>query len=324
MRIKINVLLILSIAFILVLSGCSADSKEPGNVLNGEDETEKLAVVATLFPQYDFARIIGGDKVNVSLLLPPGVEAHSYEPTPQDMAAFIKSDIFFFTGEGMEPWAVNIAENLVLEGVGVVDLSQGIPLLEAEEEIIDTEEEDHEEHSFDPHYWTDPNMAMLMIDQILQEFKELDPENAVYFEGNAQGLKEELAKLDEAIRYVISKSESRTILSGGHFAFGYFAHRYGLDHLSPYEGFSPNAEPSPQSITKLVETIRRTNAGAIFFEELADPKVARVISDETGVKMLMLHGVHNISQDDIDSGRGYLDIMYSNLENLKIGLGYHE
>ena len=167
-------------------------------------------------------------------------------------------------------------------------------------------------------------MAMLMIDQMLQEFKELDPENAVYFEENAQGLKEELVKLDEAIRNVVSKSESRTILSGGHFAFGYFAHRYGLDHLSPYEGFSPNAEPSPQSITKLVETIRETNAGAIFFEELADPKVSRVISDETGVKMLMLHGVHNISQEDIDSGRGYLDIMYSNLENLKIGLGYHE
>ena len=122
----------------------------------------------------------------------------------------------------------------------------------------------------------------------------------------------------------MAKTESKTILSGGHFAFGYFAHQYGLDHLSPYAGFSANAEPTPQRITELIRTIKETNAKAIFYEELVDPKVTKVIVGETGIPMLLLHGTHNVSKEDLDSGKTYFDFMYENLENLKVGLGYND
>lgn len=322
MKNKKNILIAVILVLVSILSACSINDQKEIEAPEAVNEDIKLRAVATLFPQYDFARIIGGDLIEVSLLLPPGVEAHSFEPTPQDIVTLSKSDLFLYTGEGMEPWAANIVENLLEDGITVLDLSKEIPMIEAHSDHEDSDDE-HEEHGMDPHYWTDPNMAIIMVNQILQSLNTLDPENSQFYEGNAEDLKQKLIKLDADIKNVVENSESKTILSGGHFAFGYFAHRYGLDHMSPYEGFSPNAEPTPQSISRLVDTIQKTGSRAIFFEELADPKVARVIVDETGVQMLLLHGVHNVSQDEINSGKGYLEIMYENLENLKIGLGYN-
>lgn len=324
-----SLIIIFIVASMIVAGGCSGNIVEkdkpagPGGV---KDET--IMISATLYPQFDFARIIGGEKADVSLVLPPGMEAHSFEPTPQEIVSLSRTDIFLYTGDDMEPWAGNIVENLKNEGVFVLDLSRGIPMLEMDDHGHENEGtadgHENEERGVDPHYWTDPNMAIIMIDEILQAMVSIDPDNEEYYSGNSKLLKESLLKLDKDIKEVVEGSSSKTILSGGHFAFGYFAHRYGLEHMSPYEGFSPNAEPSPKSIASLMETIKSTGARAIFFEELADPKVARVISEETGIQMLLLHGVHNVSIEDLNSGKSYLDFMYDNLENLKIGLGYDE
>lgn len=323
----IKILIIIIAVFNLALiAGCTADTAEKEyNQVNERTEGDKISITATLFPQFDFAREIGGEKVEVTLLLPPGIEAHSFEPTPQDIVSLSKTDIFLYTGAAMEPWAVNIVDNLKSQGVIVVDLSEDIPMLELEDNVDDHDDEHGDgDHSVDPHYWTDPNMAVIMADRIFEAIYEVDPENISLYSENAGYLKGKLIKLDQDIRTVVDNSKSSTILSGGHFAFGYFAHRYGLEHMSPYEGFSPNAEPSPKSIASLMETVASTNAQAIFYEELADPKVARVIAEETGVQILLLHGVHNVSLEDLESGKGYIDYMYENLENLKIGLGYDE
>lgn len=325
--IKFLVLLIAAFSLLLI-AGCTTDTAEKGLKPDSQvTEEKKISITATLFPQYDFAREIGGERVEVTLLLPPGMEAHSFEPTPQDIVSLSKSDILLYTGQAMEPWAANIVENLKSQGVIVVDLSEDIPMLELEDSVDDHNDEDEHEdgnHGVDPHYWTDPNMAVIMAERIYTALYEADPENAAYYSENTESLKEKLIKLDQDIRTVVDNSKSHTILSGGHFAFGYFAHRYGLEHMSPYEGFSPNAEPSPKSIASLMETVASTDAQAIFYEELADPKVARVIAEETGVQILLLHGVHNVSMEDLESGKGYIDFMYENLENLKIGLGYYE
>lgn len=290
--------------------------KEDGN------EYEKMSVVTTLFPQYDFARIIAGEYADVKYLLPAGTEAHSYEPTPKDMVALLKADIFLYTGELMEPWTVNIVNNMKEENVLVVDLSENITLLTCEDH--NHEAEDGNNKAYDPHYWTDPNMAIIMVDSIADAFIATDFANSDEYLKNANKLKEDLRSLDKKIRETISKTKSKTILSGGHFAFGYFAKQYGLDHLSPYTGFAPNAEPTPQSIKALIQAINTTKSKVIFHEELIDPKVAEVIAEETGVEMLLLHGVHNISKEELNSGKTYIDIMYENLENLKVGLGYEE
>ena len=322
--------LIMLMIFAVAVSGCTEEVEtqapnyeaEGDDISNEEEAQEKISVVATLFPQYDFARRIGGGNVEVRYLLPTGTEAHSYEPTPQDMVSLLTADVFLYTGDFMEPWTKNIVENLKEEDVLVIDLSQGIPLLTADDHDHDDDhDDDHGDEAVDPHYWTDPNMAIIMVKTIGGALSQADPDNAEQYKNEEAALIEDLMTLDSDIREALSRTKSKTILSGGHFAFGYFARQYGLEHMSPYAGFSPNAEPTPQRITALIQTIEETGANAIYHEELIDPKVAQVIVDETGVKLMLLHGAHNISKEELDSGKTYIEIMYDNLENLKEGLG---
>ena len=295
MKRKGIIFLIMLMIFSLSVAGCSGETEMPANEteeseMPSEEETiDKISVVATLFPQYDFARRIGGDNVEVRYLLPPGTEAHSYEPTPQDMVSLLNADVFLYTGEFMEPWSSNIVENLKEEDVLVVDLSMDIPLLTSEDhdhEHEGDEEHGEEEEAIDPHYWTDPNMAIIMVKSIGDALSQVDPDNIGQYKMEEAALIEDLIELDNDIREALSRTKSKTILSGGHFAFGYFARQYGLEHMSPYAGFSPNAEPTPQRITALIQTIEDTGANAIYHEELIDPKVAQVIVEETGAELL--------------------------------------
>lgn len=328
---KRKFLLILLLILVISITGCTSSNEVAEEEIKSEETIEpgetiepRITVITTLFPQYDFAKTIGGELVETSLLLPPGIEAHSFEPTPQDIVGLLKSDLFLYTGELMEPWSKNIVSNLESENILVVDLSKNIHLLELEEGDDHDHDHSHEDEGLDPHYWTDPNMAMVMVDTIVEAFTSLDPDNSNIYMSNGEELKNDLVVLDKDIREALSKTKSSTIISGGHFAFGYFAKAYNLEHMSPYSGFSPNAEPSPQSITNLINKIKETNVRAIFFEELIDPKVGRTIVEETGVDLLLLHGTHNVSKDELEKGISYIEIMYQNLENLKLGLGYNE
>lgn len=320
----------LLIILIVILAAFSISACTPQKQEASETTDTNLNIVTTLFPQYYFSQAIGGEFVNVDLLLPPGTEAHSFEPTPKDMVELLNADVFMFTGRYMEPWAENIVNNLQEENVKVVDLSENIDLISSKAHDHGEEDEesghDHDEEleGVDPHFWTDPNMAIIMVDSIVDSLVETDPENESYYIENGQMIKSRLTDLDRDIRDALAKTKSKTILSGGHFAFGYFARQYGLEHLSPYAGFSPNAEPTPQRITDLIRTINDTGAKAIFYEELVDPKVAKVIVEETGAQMLLLHGTHNVSKEDLDNGKTYFDFMYENLENLKVGLNYND
>ncbi len=290
-----------------------------------EPEIEKINVVSTLFPQYDFARTIGGAYVDVTLVLPPGVESHSYEPTPKEVIGIMESDLFLYTNIAMEPWAEELIKNIDVSKTQVVDLSSEIDLLENDHDHAHEEDEDdHEEGAYDPHYWTTPQNAMIMAREIENALSTLKPEYADVFKSNVAALISELESLDEEIINAVEKMSSKTIISGGHFAFGYFAHAYGLEHVSPYIGFSPDAEPTPQKIASLIKTIEASKTKAIFYEELINPKVANVLAEETGAKMLLLHGAHNLSKEELESGITYIQIMYGNLERLKEGLGYNE
>lgn len=311
----------------MMLSGCNGDIASEAAVDNSETSTDTIKVVSSLFPQYDFTRTIAGEYATVTLILPPGIESHAYEPTPKDIIKITESDLFIYTNAIMEPWAHALIENSDSKRTKVIDLSVGITLLansHSEEEEHEEDEEAHEEGEYDPHYWLDPQNAMIMVASIRDALIEEMPEKADVFTANAEALLTSLEALDMEIESVIEKSDSKTILSGGHFAFGYFANRYGLENMSPYVGFSPDAEPTPQRIADLIDTIKETGAKAIFYEELIDPKVARIISEEANVEMLLLHGAHNLSQEELESNITYIEIMKGNLERLKIGLGYHE
>jgi zinc transport system substrate-binding protein len=314
-------------------------------------EAAKLKVTATIFPLYDFARQVGGDRVEVSLLLPPGVEAHTYAPRPGDMIRLGNADVFLYTGEFMEPWAENLVKGVDNPALLVVDTSRGIELAEGDEhdEHVHSGEagdhaappqeehhghdhgasadahagdasDHHHHHGKDPHIWLDPLLARTMVSTIAEAFAAKDSAGAEIYRNNAESYAKELAALDREITEGLSGCERRTIIYGGHFAFGYFARRYGLEHVSPYPGFAPDAEPSPRAVAELVETMKHTGASVIYHEELIDPKVARAIAAETGARLLLLHGAHNLSREEREQGLSYLRIMRDNLARLREGL----
>ena len=312
---------IMSLLFVLV--GCESDSSM-------KSESEKLQIITTLFPQYDFARVIAGDKADVTLLLPPGMEAHSYEPTPADMIKINKADLFIYTGESMEQWAHTMIESIDSDSVYVLDVSNDVSFLapneteECEEHEHDHDEEDehgHEEeeghyHAYDPHIWTSPKNAMIMVNNILEALCEIDPENSTYYEENATNYLSELEELDDEFEEVVDNAKRDTIYHGGRFAMQYLANEYDIDYVAaPFE-----AEPSAALVAQMISNIKEQQIPAIYYEELVDPKIAQMISDETGAQMLLLHSCHNVSKEDFDQGVTYLSLMKQNVENLRIGL----
>lgn len=337
-------ILLLTVLIMTVVSGCSSNednlvqnttelittesqSTETVEMTTENVAVEKIKIVASLFPHYDFAKTIGGDYVDVSLILPPGIESHSFEPTPREIVTIMDADLFIYTNDLMEPWAAELIGNVESGQATVIDLSKGVELLAFDEDHTHDDEDGDghgDEGEYDPHYWLDLGNALIMVESIKDALIGVNPELKETFEMNADGLKMEIIALDEAFFEMMEHVSSKTILSGGHFAFGYFASRYGLDHESPYNGFSPDAEPTPQNIAALIKSVRETGAQAIFYEELIEPRVAKIISEEANVEMLLLHAAHNISKDELASNITYVDIMKGNLERLKKGLGYNE
>ena len=326
---KFKGLVFVLMSFVVLLVGCDTDS-QTGTV------SDKLQIVTTLFPQYDFARVIGGDKVDVTLLLPAGMESHSYEPTPADIIKINKADLFIYTGESMEQWAHSIIESVDSNEVYVLDVSKNVPLLapnstvednhdhEDENHNHDAEVEaghDHSEgdghnHTYDPHIWTSPKNAMIMVNNILGALCEVDPENADYYKDNANAYLAELEELDHELKDVVANAKRDTIYHGGRFAMQYLTNQYGIHYVSaPFE-----AEPSAALVAQMIKEIKEQNIPVIYYEELVDPKISQMISDETGAKMLLLHSCHNVSKEDFNNGVTYLSLMKQNVENLKVGL----
>jgi zinc transport system substrate-binding protein len=302
---------------ILVFISCG------GGARSGRDAEAGIEVVVTLFPLYDFARQIGGDKVEVRLLVPPGGEAHSFEPSPQDVAGVSRARIFVFTGGAMEPWAQDFLSGLRNPNLIIVEAGKGIPLAgkrSGEDGDDGGDSDGHSRGGQDPHIWLNLLYAEKMVETITEAFIAAWPENQDYFRANGRAYADKLADLDARIFEAVKGFRHKTILCGGHFAFGYFAERYGLDYMSPYPGFTPNAEPTPRRVLRLSAALKKLGLSHIFHEELVDPRIADIISRETGAELLLLHGAHNLAKKDFEGGLTFLDIMEQNLLNLRTAL----
>lgn len=281
---------------------------------------EKIQIVATLFPQYDFARQIAGDRADVTLLLTPGIESHSYEPTPADIIKISESDLFIYTGENMEIWAHSIIEGLE-EDVEVLEVSKGISLAKVEEgEGHDHEQEESHYHDYDPHIWTSPVYAIQMCKNIEEELCKLDPENEEYYQENANEYIKKLEQIDSEIKEIVKTARRKEMIFGSKFAFYYFVREYGLTYKAAYDSCGEEAEPSAKVVSELINEINKKKIPVVYYEELTEPKIAKIISEQTGAKMLLFHSAHNVSKEDFDKGITYLDIMKQNIENLKEGL----
>jgi zinc transport system substrate-binding protein len=307
-------ILTITILTFLFFSSCQKNEKRTV-------EEKKLKVVTTLFPLYDFARQVGREKIEANLLLPPGVEAHAFEPRPADIIRIQDADIFLFTNKLMEPWVGGLLKGIDIRSITIVDTSKGITLLQR------TENHGHEERaradesgSPDPHIWLDLSNAMKMVETIATEFIAKDTQNKDFYAKNADEYKKKLEELDRKYKNTLSYCRNRVIVHAGHFAFGYLTRRYGITYVSAYKGFSPDAEPTPRRLVEITRTVRKYGVNYIYYEELAAPRVADVIAKETGCGLLMLHGAHNVTREEMESGVTFISLMEKNLENLKAGL----
>lgn len=302
-------------AFLIFMTSCASDSS------GFSDDSGKIKISATLFPQYDFARQIAGDKAEITLILPSGMDSHSYEPTPADIININKSDLFIYTGEYLESWANDIVGDIDTDKTHVLDVSSGIQLVkEDDEHHHDDEDEEGHHHEYDPHIWTSPVIAMQMADNIAEALCETDSVNSDYYKQNAENYKKQLQELDSEFKEIVADGKRNTIYFGGKFALYYFTQEYGLDYVSAFDSCSGETEPSAKVMSEMISSIKENNIPVIYYEEIAEPTVANMIADETGAKPLLFHSCHNVTPEDFKNGTTYIDLMKQNAVNLREGL----
>lgn len=314
---KLHLISTISSAILLIILVCTGCSFR-----QSESAVDKISVTASLFPQYDFAKQIAGDKADVSLLLPPGSESHTYDPSPADILRISNSDIFLYTGKEMEPWAEKIISSVQNDKVLVADVSNGINLIESIHRHHNHHNDHHNghEHNFDPHIWLDLTLAAKIVDNISSAFCDKDPENADYYKSNAENLKRDLSELDIELKNMVDTSKRNTVVFAGRFAHLYFIKRYNLEYISAFDSCSTEAEPSVKKVSKIIDFIHKNNIPAVYYEEFSEPKIANSIAEQTGVKTLKFTTLHNVTKEQLENGTTFIDLMRENLENLRQGL----
>jgi zinc transport system substrate-binding protein len=260
------------------------------------------------------AKGVGADRVEVSLLLPPGVEPHTFEPKPTDIVRISEADCFVFTGKSMEPWVGDILKGVANKNLIVVDASKGTKMIPAV-----FPDEDEPAGALDPHIWLDFDNAKIMVRNITQALELRAPRDKAFYKQKAAEYTKKLTELDATFRKTLGFCKRNEIIYGGHYAFGYWARRYSLRYLAA-QGVSPDAEPTAKDLARLVEQIKKNNIKYIFYEELTSSKIAETIAGETHAKLLLLNAAHNVTKDQLQRGVSFFDILTADLENLKIGL----
>jgi zinc transport system substrate-binding protein len=284
----------------------------------------KLKVVASLFPLYEFAREVGGNRSEVTLLLPPGAEAHSWEPKPGEIARIAKADVFVYLEASMEPWVDKVLKATRGRGIRVVEASHGLNLLKAELHEKEHGKPGHSHgHShgenLDPHIWLDFHLDPEIVEAIARAFAEKDPAHQSTYMKNGELYQGRMKDLDRKYATSLTTCRHRQMILGGHAAFAYLAKRYGLDQIS-LSGVSPNAEPTPKRMAEVIEVTRKAGIRYIFPEGMVNAKLAQALAREAGVSILVLNPGANSTQQQAKDKVTFIELMERNLKNLKKGL----
>lgn len=292
----------------LMLCGCTAQPEKP------HDET-KLQIVCTSFPAYDFAREIAGDRAELTLLIKPGSEVHSYEPTPKDMIRIQESDLFICNGGESEQWA----KTLITPELNTIHMMDCVDTVEESADGIYNAEDGEPE--LDEHVWTSPLNAIKISEEICNALCKLDTDNAEAYKTNFTAYKAQLMALDREFRQVIKNSGKHTLVFADRFPMRYFALEYGLDCYAAFPGCSSETEPSAKTVAYLIDRVREDKIPAVLYMEFSNQKMADVICEDTGCKKLPFYSVHSVSAEQFEQGVSYLDLMRINLNSLKEALG---
>lgn len=284
------------------------------------EQDERLRVVCALFAPYDFVREIAGDSVKLTLLLPPGVESHRFEPSPADIILLQDCDLFIRVDASMELWSQPILDSLE-KRPRVLTLSDAIGVVVAEEHEHEHSQEDaHEVHGADPHLWTNPLYARKMVMEIAAVLQQLDSANAAVYAQNAERYAQQLEELDQDIQSIVDKAQRRLLVFGSSFAMKNFTERYGLEVLAAFDSCGEHAEPSARVVADMTKKLRGLHIPVVLKQEIVSGRVAQSIAEESAAQVLELHSCHNVTKQDFRAGAGYLSLMRRNLKVLETAL----
>lgn len=292
-------------------------------------ENDKLNVVVTSFSTYDFVKQVSGDKVNLKLLLDPGVDAHSYDPTTSDLINIQESDLFIYIGGQMESWTDKVISSLDTKDTKVICIADYVDTIDeikidgAEHEHEEEHEHEHKEehkHGFDEHIWTSPENAIKMVEKISNVLSELDIENNDLYNKNSNEYILKIKDVQSKIQDIVDNKVRDRIVFGDKMPMQYFINEFGLKASAAFSGCSTETEPSSSTIAYLVNVIKKENIPVVLYVELNNGKVAEIIANETGAKAMQIQSLHNISKEDFLNGETYVSLMNRNLNVLKAAL----
>ena len=302
-------------------------------------ENDKINIVVTTFPCYDFVRAVTKDipNIQIKMLIKPGAEIHSYDPTPQDLIAIQKSDLFVFNGGESDEWVFEMLESMGENTPKSLHLIESVALLEEEhfdeEHFHEHEEADHhhEGHSAqeleaDEHVWTSPENARKMVDYVVLALEELEideklsDEDKAKIKENAEDYKNQIDEVESEIKQVLESKSEKFIVMGDRFPLQYFAKCYGIEYIAAFSGCSTAVEASTQTIAKLIKTVEEKNLPAVFYIELSNHKIADTVAEAAKVATYQLNSVQNISKADFDNGETWVSLMEKNALVLDKGI----
>lgn len=316
-----------------LLSGCAAaESKETAVPSREHREMEDISrpkVVTTIFPQYDFVRQIAGDTVSLQMLLKPGEETHSYEPTPQDIIAIQNSDLFLYVGGENDEWVEDILDAPEMSRVRTLRLVDCVDVLE-EERTEGMKKERHawfgnEEQEMDEHVWTSPQNAIRITERITQELIRLDSVHEEEYESNRNAYRMELEELDRQFREVTEAASQKghsILVFGDRFPFRYFTEEYGLDYYAAFPGCASDTEPSAATMAFLIRKIKEERIPVVLKMELSSDQIAHAAAEASEAEVRVFYSCHNLTAEQFEAGDSYLGMMRANVETLKEALIY--
>ncbi len=290
------------------------------NNTKSEEENDKLKIIATIFPQFDFAREIAGNRAQVQMLITPGTESHSFEPTTSDIMDINRCDIFIYTGGESDSWIDDLLKNTDNRDMTVISLMECVG---ADEHIEDADRsehgfEHHHNHSHaDEHVWTSPVNAMKIAQEICEQMCVKDPANTDYYRANLATYLKELKTLDSEFREITKTAKRNTFVFADRYPLTYFSKEYGIEHHAAFSGCSEDTEPSAATVARLIDKVREENIPLILKIELSSDSIAKAISKETGAKIKTFYSCHNISMADFKGKETYLSLMQKNADTLR-------
>ena len=296
-------------------------------------EDGRLQVVCSVFPYYDFARQIGGDDVDVTLLVAAGKETHSFEPTPLDVITLSEADVFLYNGGESEAWVddilsaagENIAVTLPLMPQVSALAEEWAEGMEGAHDEHDHDEHDQETHDsddieYDEHVWTSPVLAKALCQAICDALCQADPAHQEGYQARLTDYLAQLDGLDAAFREVVEAGHRRLLVFGDRFPLLYFCKEYGLDYRAAFHGCASDTEPSLATLKYLIDKVEDEKIPVVYTIELSSRKVADAIAETTGAKVLTFHSCQTVSRAEFDGGATYLSLMERNVEALREGL----